>query len=110
MSAYTPGPWRAVDVASNAFNVRAGEDSIAAVYKMIGSPVLMNRADEGPANARLIAQAPAMAEALRALLGLAEEAIALREASDDDDDHEMLDVYRADVARARAILSTIEGA
>lgn len=42
--------------------------------------------------------------ALRTAVNLAREAIAEREASDNPDDHELLDGYRADVERAEAAL------
>lgn len=67
-------------------------------------------AGETEANARLIAEAPALVTSLRSLLGLAEEAVALRQESEDAEDHEMLDVYLRDLETAREALARIEGA
>lgn len=64
---HTPGPWKVVATNSSRFSLRAGQDSIGDVWRMIGSPVLMDRAHEGDANARLIAAAPELLAALKTI-------------------------------------------
>jgi len=62
---HTPGPWQVHKTNASRFGIRSGQDSLADVWAMIGSPVLMDRAHEGEANARLIAAAPDLLAALQ---------------------------------------------
>ena len=66
---HTQGPWVAYTMNKATATIRAttNNDTIATVYRTIGSPTLMDRAGEGDANARLIAAAPDLYEALRSL-------------------------------------------
>lgn len=58
-----------------------------------------------------IAEAPAMVEALRWALSMAEEAILVRENGDDPEDTpDICEMHRAELERHRAILSRIDGA
>lgn len=70
--AHSPLPWQYGRVDSHAFNIRAGESSVALVYAHQGSPTLMDRSGEGEANAALIVQAvnshQALVDALREFL------------------------------------------
>ena len=63
---HTKGPWIAREIDSAKMNIRTDQDTIATVYRMQGSPTLMDRAGEGDANARLIAAAPEMLDYLNA--------------------------------------------
>lgn len=69
---YTKTPWTAHMVNTAMVNIRAGEISVAAVYRHIGSPVLHDRAGEGDGNADFIVRAcnshAALVEALEAML------------------------------------------
>jgi len=49
-------------------NIRSGQTSIATVYRNLGSSATMEATGQGDANARLIASAPEMLEALENLL------------------------------------------
>lgn len=92
MSAHTPGPWRVGDAGKTVFGPKGGlpPQGIAGMYAQ-------KTPGESHANARLIAQAPAMLEAL----------------------HDLLDTrspstprsfrVRSAEAKARSILATIEG-
>lgn len=64
MSNHTPTPWTEHMVNTATVNIRAGEISIAAVYRHIGSPVLQDRAGEGDNNAAFIVRACNSHEAL----------------------------------------------
>lgn len=60
---------------------------------------------------RIFAEAPAMVEALRWALSMAEEAILVRENGDDPEDTpDICEMHRAELERHRAILSRIDGA
>lgn len=60
--------------------------------------------------ASVIVEAPAMVEALRWALSMAEEAILVRENGDDPEDTpDICEMHRAELERHRAILSRIEG-
>lgn len=109
-TSHTPGPWR-LDTWKYAdgrelLTVQTDVDAIAQVSNLWVPDV---RAAEQESNARLIAAAPEMLAALKAGLGLAEEAVELRELSDDPDDREMLDLYREHVAAMRAAIHKAEG-
>ena len=91
---HTPGPWTAITIDQSKANVRANQDSVATVHLSLGSPVLMDRAGEGSANARLVAAAPELVEALQRIVGISWSAGSL--AFDDAID------------QARALLETIE--
>jgi len=62
-------------------------------------------------DAARIVEAPAMVEALRWALSMAEEAILVRENGDDPEDTpDICEMHRAELERHRAILSRIDGA
>ena len=63
MSAFTPGPWRAVGLELGNPGVMAADD-----YMVCDARVFNRRGRESEANARLIAAAPALLEALQAIL------------------------------------------
>lgn len=91
---HTPGPWasgRAIpeDGAVSRI-VRAGDDHIAVVMH------LEDAAQEAADNARLIAAAPELLEALQALVGEAD----LGEIDNEDNARLLLDWARAAIARA----------
>lgn len=54
---HTETPWTAHMVNTATINIRAGEISVAAVYRHVGSPVLQDRAGEGDGNAAFIVRA-----------------------------------------------------
>ena len=67
MSAHTPGPWRAVP------NAPGISDTVIDSGRMVVADVISRKStDELRANARLIAAAPDLLEALRALVDLQE--------------------------------------
>ncbi len=68
MSEHTPGPW-AVDEAENGVTARGGEDMIADCDRLNGLSFEVSRA-----NARLIAAAPELLEALERLKAEVENA------------------------------------
>jgi hypothetical protein len=73
MSAYTPGPWHAVAIGTMAHVAQAadseGRFAIATVYFQNYHPGGLAAArEEQASNARLISQAPAMADLLRAIV------------------------------------------
>lgn len=62
MSEHTPGPWRAETNGAGYWDIRTRQRGIASIIPFPGTPSL------DKANARLIAAAPDLLEALRALL------------------------------------------
>lgn len=54
---HTPTPWRQHDSPSAVIAIRAGSQTIAHVFKHIGSAVLMDQAHEGAGNADFILRA-----------------------------------------------------
>lgn len=72
MSQHTALPWSAHMINTATVNIRAGEISVAAVYRHIGNPVLHDRAGEGDNNAAFIVRAcnshAALVEALKECL------------------------------------------
>lgn len=86
MSAYTPGPWKDCD------KEIGGLANAIAMRNTRGCTL-----DEVHANARLLKSSPAMAEALRELLEAPARSVPRSKRT------------RAAEARARSILSTIEG-
>lgn len=77
---HTPGPWVASKPDGLAhWNIRAGQLCIANVPDFIGSAVTMEHVGQGGANARLIASAPDLLEALN----VAEAALYRLNGSDD---------------------------
>lgn len=102
MSKHTPGPWVARPINTAQMNIRNDQDTIATVYRHIGSPTLMDRAFEGDANARLIAAAPEMRKTLDALAAQVE-----RSNAKDDHGHELKHLKA--LHDARALLARIDG-
>lgn len=83
MSTHTPGPWHV----ANGCQIRSAKDQIAKAWMM--------RNGEGLANARLIAAAPEMLEALEEIVSAA-----------DGDGWSQLD---ADLRKARAAIAKAKG-
>lgn len=65
MSKHTSEPWRVVEINTAKTNIMAGQQTLATVYRHLGSPVLRDRAGEGDANAALMRAAPNLLDALR---------------------------------------------
>lgn len=66
---HTPGPWVYKEIDSAKVNIRTNipkySESVALVYRNLGSPTLNDKVGEGDANARLIESAPELLEALK---------------------------------------------
>jgi hypothetical protein len=109
---HTPGPWRVEECGSHyQVECSAPEMSATVAVIMARNPSLTGRAD-----ARLIAAAPELLEALvwatnmaEALINLATEAIEARKVSGDPDDEEMMDYHEAQLAKARAAIAKARG-
>lgn len=95
---HTPGPWV---IREGSFIDGPGFRDIASVR---GAHVPWEH--EAQANARLISEAPAMAEALRAVVALAELHIAERSATPEEEEDFLACAY---LVNARAILARIDG-
>lgn len=97
-SAHTPGPWKATH-----------NDDVPGFWSVSspsGDVLYLSLQEEAvAANARLIAAAPDLLDALRWAANMAEEAVALRRDSDDPGDHEMLDHHEAALVTARAAIA-----
>lgn len=104
---YTPGPWFYVTGA--AWTTPQGPDDGGYCIATRASAAPINPSEKD-ANLRLIAEAPAMVEALRALIPLAIEALAERATSDNEEDREQFADYQRDLDNGRAILARIDGA
>lgn len=89
MSAHTPGPWT-----TDGHFIKRGRAILAETFT---TKLADAGPDDGPGNARLIAQAPAMLDALRELLDAVPPSIPRSQRT------------RAAEKAARAILATIEG-
>ena len=97
LATHTPGPWQALGLGSD---LRGANGEPIALIHVLGSA----QRETGEANARLIAEAPAMLAALRALVDQCEATSAWDDALAGEDP-QML----ADVENARAILARIDG-
>lgn len=102
---HTPGPWETSCLSDGTEWGVCREDGGA----MIAFMEPADSTEEEQANAQLIAEAPAMLRDLEAMVGLAEEAIALREESSDPEDHEMLDVYEEQLRIAFETIARAKG-
>ena len=105
MTGISQGPW--------ALQVAPGDSAGAVkVVSATGGVVALMKAAGGRKveNARAVVEVPAMVEALRWALSMAEEAILVRENGDDPEDTpDICEMHRAELERHRAILSRIEG-
>jgi hypothetical protein len=68
-AAFTPGPWHHVNIGRDWYVAEADRTVVAAIHPEVGS-----HAEAHFANARLIAAAPDLYEALAGLIGFAESA------------------------------------
>lgn len=94
MSKHTPGPWSYNYIGSHGYCIYEGATPGG---KHIGLSILYKK-DGGEANARLIAAAPDLLEALRVVLN---SDMAMRE-EDEGQTSKTLDVVRAAIAKASA--------
>ena len=94
---HTPGPWaQGSKHGPTIYGGADGKDVVANVR--ITQTASMSLSEEGLANARLIAQAPAMLDSMRELLAV----VSIQNGNLHADTNEIQD-------RARAILATIDG-
>ncbi len=113
--AHTPGPWAFDGISRiDALQFRKpAPDNPKYMQGLVALPYSCGETDDGQtnhtANALLMAAAPDLLTSLQNMVGLAEEAIALREQSQDPDDAEMLPVYRDQLAAARADIAKATG-
>ena len=94
---HTPGPWR-VQATGHSFVVEAHTHTEVISVDANGNPCRWSEYNE--ANARLIAAAPELLEALQALLGWEEAEIKHFEATGPDD--WIMEIARAAIAKATA--------
>lgn len=109
MNAHTPGPWKADDefiVAPDKTN-KYPDVYIAEIVTSDDTGRYIKRANERNANARLIEQAPDMAEALRDCAGELENLLYYL---DKDDDPALCASVLARAEFARIILAAVDGA
>lgn len=109
MSKHTPGPWIVVEYAGDVTMI---EHHKPTGYGHAQSQIarILPLSDEKEGNAHLIAAAPAMLEALAWAVGMAEEAIAAREAGDDPEDTpDVIAMHRESLAEAKAALRAARG-
>lgn len=110
---YTPGPWRLLDDAGHPANIRIGSTRRPHVAKVYAES--LDRDPNCEANARLIASAPDLLEALKDSLASLIAAISLLErgskkaAPSDKMFDQMLADYQASADRARAAIRQAEG-
>lgn len=105
---HTSGPWEIVPQPT--YELIYGPNSVLVGSAYGGTRTWGISLKERRANARLIAAAPEMLEALRWAVGMAEEAIIVRETGDDPEDTpEIIAMHRQELARAQAVLAKAEG-
>jgi hypothetical protein len=106
MSKHTPGPWSLETLTTKAGRDKRGLSGSDG--KRICDITVYD--DQADANARLIAQAPALLAALRWAVGMAEEAIMLRESGDDPEDTpKVIAMHREQLETAVALIKAAEG-
>jgi hypothetical protein len=103
---HTAGPW-VTDPEVEHEAVLGADGKMVADCAIFGPGLSQKR---NIANARLIAAAPELLEALRWAVNMAEEAVCCRRDSDDPEDHKILDHHEAELVKAKTILARATGA
>ena len=98
MSQYTPGPW----YCTNEDDSVLGQVSSQPIGYQLGGNIALTFGDDAKANARLIAAAPELLEALLDLMPVVNRIMYLSNGTWDLDDEEA-------VQQARALLARLEG-
>ncbi len=114
MNAHTPGPWAAVYDGSGTWSIGPEGDPQGECIAGVRGPGVFSKGDRfehAAANARLIAAAPELLEAMKVILGGFEKGIFVRDISRDDDPLWALGcaIQIAALAKAQAAIAKAEG-